>query len=510
MVENKRSSSAKPIVLAMILSTVAMAVNYLISFLLTPYITRTLGTEAYGFVTLTKTIANYGIILTTCFNAYSARFIVVSYHEGNLEKAKTYYSSVLIANIVLFVLVCSAFVIIATKLEMLISIPDELINDVKILFVLNGANFMLMTLANVNGVTAYIKNKLHITYSIKIVVYLTEAFVIYSLFLHFPPKVYYVGIGLLASSAVLGILNTLMKNRYAKNLEFNYRLFSFQAVKDLVARGAWSAFNQVGNALNTGLDLLVSNLMLSAIAMGELSIVKTLASIFSTIPNLICQPFKPTLLKEYAKGDIDSVVRVMKTEIKIMGLVAYILIVGFYILGKDYYHLWTPEQNTEKLFWLTIVTILGFLCEAVSVPLYYAYTLALKNMVASIVIVSSGTLNVLGMYFLIKYTDLELFAVVGTTSVLAFFTCFIFAPLYSARCLRTNRKTFYPTIIRTLISGLIIFIVGNIVFGKIGADNWFELIVWALVITMVLSPLYCLAVLSKREWKTILNVIKKG
>lgn len=54
----------------------------------------------------------------------------------------------------------------------------------------------------------------------------------------------------------------------------NVKYFSFSAVKDLFVSGIWNSINSIGNLLNSGLDLWISNLMLSPTSMGELSIVK--------------------------------------------------------------------------------------------------------------------------------------------------------------------------------------------------------------------------------------------
>ena len=72
------------------ISIIAMAINYLIMFTLTPYITMYLGTEAYGFVSLAKTVSNYGIIITGCLNTYASRYITIEFHKGNLKKANNY------------------------------------------------------------------------------------------------------------------------------------------------------------------------------------------------------------------------------------------------------------------------------------------------------------------------------------------------------------------------------------------------------------------------------------
>ena len=67
--------------------------------------------------------------------------------------------------------------------------------------------------------------------------------------------------------------------------------------------------------------------------------------------------------------------------------------------------------------------------------MFYTYTLSLKNTAACIVTVISGALNVISMFVLLTYTELDLYAVVGTTTVLGFVTFLIFTPLYSAWCI---------------------------------------------------------------------------
>ena len=52
---------------------------------------------------------------------------------------------------------------------------------------------------------------------------------------------------------------------------------SFSKIKNLLKNGIWNSLNQLGNELNSGLDLLISNLMLSAVAMGQISVVKNIA-----------------------------------------------------------------------------------------------------------------------------------------------------------------------------------------------------------------------------------------
>ena len=50
----------------------AFAVSYGISLVLTPYLTEYMGTEACGFVTLAKQLAQYAAIITMTLDSFAA------------------------------------------------------------------------------------------------------------------------------------------------------------------------------------------------------------------------------------------------------------------------------------------------------------------------------------------------------------------------------------------------------------------------------------------------------
>lgn len=509
-IKNSRGGDKIQIVVAMLCSVFAMIINYMISFFLTPYITNTLGTEAYGFVSLAKTVANYGVIITSCLNAYASRFVVVAYHEGNKKRANLFYSSVVIADVLLIAVSAFAALFLAKNIRSFFAVPDELLQDVKILFYLDILNCMVLALANVYTVAGYIKNRLQYISISKIITYGSEALILIVLFSLFKPNVWFVGVALLLSSVVYGIINFGLKNKMTPDLVCRPNLFSFSAVKELLGRGLWSAFNQIGNLLNTGLDLWVTNLMLDAMKMGQLSIVKTVASMCSALPSLITQPFQPTLLKLYANKDKKGIQNTIVLEMKLMGTLSGIILAGFFVLGETYFELWTPNNDCTLLNNIAIVSLIGFVFESVANPLFYTYTLSLKNTVACIVTVISGALNVLSMFILLTYTDLGLYAVVGTTTVLGFITFFVFTPLYSAWCIGLPLTAFYGAIIRIVFSDMVVVSTVKLIFKETVENSWMSFIGNVILIGIIGLFIYLICVFDKSERSRILALVKKG
>ena len=57
---------------------------------MTPFIVKTLGVEAFGFVHLTQNIINYFSIITVALSSVVVRFFSVAAHRGNKDEANAY------------------------------------------------------------------------------------------------------------------------------------------------------------------------------------------------------------------------------------------------------------------------------------------------------------------------------------------------------------------------------------------------------------------------------------
>ena len=71
-------------------------ISYLINFFLTSFISENVGIEAYSFVSIAKTAVSYAQIITVALTTFIVRYISINYHQKQMEKARAYYSSLLL------------------------------------------------------------------------------------------------------------------------------------------------------------------------------------------------------------------------------------------------------------------------------------------------------------------------------------------------------------------------------------------------------------------------------
>ena len=95
------SNDNKRLIKTIIISGLSAVISYLINFFLTSYISENVGIDAYGFVAIAKTAVSYAQIITVALTTFIVRYISISYHRGEMEKANSYYSSSVMACVTL-------------------------------------------------------------------------------------------------------------------------------------------------------------------------------------------------------------------------------------------------------------------------------------------------------------------------------------------------------------------------------------------------------------------------
>ncbi len=488
-------------------SIAASIFGYVISFFVTPYVSGKMGIEAYGYVTLTKTIVEYGTLFSTALNSYAVRFIGVEYHKENYNKANGYFSSLLIANCVLGLFVLSAAVVFALHIHSFLRIPVELLSDVRKLFVLSFINFVITAIMAVFSAAAYLKDKLGLYYFFRTLGYMGEGLSLILLFHFCDVSLYFIGISYIVDSLIILGSRIGMTQKLTPELRFHRRLFQFALVKELVLNGIWNSVNALGNILNSGLDIMITNLMLSSTDLGRLGVVKNFPMMFVMVYQVTAQLFQPALLKYYAQNDREKLKSTLTFSMKISGWVTYIVFAGFVAIGENFYRLWLPGEDAKTLYILTILALLPNAFEGIIYPCYYIYTLYVKNKIPCMITVICGILNVVSMYFLIKNTSLGIYAVLATTVIVMGITSFITNPVYMCGCLKESKGFLYKTIVRGAFSCIVMSILMGGVGRYLAPGTWVALGGVIVIMVLIGSSVYFLLMFDGEEKKMLLNKI---
>lgn len=501
-------SHSNKFIITFFASTAGMIVNYAINFFLAPYIANSLGMEAYGFVSIANNFVNYAGIATMAITSFMVRYISVSYHSGNIKEANEYFSSSIFSCFFVSGIILLFVLILSWKLEYILNIPNDLLHDVKILFIFVFITFILNVILTPYSSAVYIRNRLDLSAIFKIFSYITQAISLIFLFQLFDSNISYVGYGSCISAIVLLVLNAVSCQKLVPELSFNFINISIKKIKSLVKNGIWDAFNQLGNVLNSGLDLLVSNLLLSGTETGEVSVAKTMGTMYAGVLSMISHLFQPTLIKSYASGNKEYFVTELGNAMKICGFFSNLIFAGFFSVGLLYYKLWMPEENIKLLYGLTIITFANYITDGIMRPIYYVSTLTIKNRIPCIVTILGGVLNVISMIILVKTTSMGAYAIVTTTAVIMLAINLLFNPLYGAHCISVNPIIFYKIIFKDIIACFLMMGSFSLTSYFLQPYNWVSLIFTSLILILEGALIYCFVMFRKKEIKSFLKFLR--
>lgn len=487
----------------------AYVVNYLVYFVLASYITEKISIEAYGYVTLSKTIVSYLLIATMALNSYAIRNISLEFYNKNYKKANSYFNSVLFGNIFIALLVFVLGLMLVLFGSESLGISPDIKADVLLLSILVIVNFGIEQIGMVFQSSSYVMDKLIYVAIIKLIGYLMEIIVLFLLFYFLPVHLYYIGIGMIASSLINITANYYITRRFTPAFQCCHHDFNLSFVKELLKNGVWNSFNSIGTTLNSGLDLIFAKLLLDDVSMGQISVIKIFTDVFSVLFQMISRAFYPALLKFYAEGDRKRLVFEIRKSMRVSGLFANIYFSLIIALGFNLYKVWMPKQNIELLYSCTVIAVLYSIFEGSVTPLYHVYNFTLKNKIPCIITFMGGIVNVCSMIFLFKTTNLGIFIVFITTSVILMTINAIAVPLYSAKCLKVSWYSFCPTLVIHIIVTIMSTVACVFIVKMLHPQSWITLFAVGLVCTVTAISLYSLFALDKNEKSAVFKKVIK-
>lgn len=506
--QEKVLSRNKQVAINIIASFVALAVNMGINFFLSKYIVAKVGVEAYGFVQLTNNILNYLSILTIALNSMSSRFISISYFKKDVKSANQYFSSTFFADLILSTVFFPILVIAILNISILLNISSELVFDVQMLMLFMLANFIVGLLATNLGISYYVKNQLYRSSLINIIVYIIRAALLLFLFGYCKPQIAFVGFVGLVVTCITQIFNLHYKKVLTPELKIQKNDFRWKKVKELLSAGVWNSITQLGSVLQEGLDLLITNLFISATDMGVLSIAKIIPGLINTLLATMISTFLPSITEFYANGRITEMVAFIKQSMKLIGMLINIPIAVLIAYGDVLFSLWFPSQDAQLLQLLSIITILPWAIMGQATIIHNLFNVLNRLKVNSILVLTTGVLNIIVVFALLKTTNLGLFAVAGVSTVFSILRNLLYTVPFGAKYIGQKWTTFYPEIFKSVGSVVIISCIGLFLKNLMPMITWLWMILFCMITGGVGFLFNYMIVFNKNDRLRLKNMVK--
>lgn len=501
----------KQLAINILAQLVSFIVQIGISFFLTPFIVKHIGAAAYGFVGLANNIVSYTTLITIALNSMAGRFITISVHQNNIEKANKYFSSVFYANLLISLLLTIISTVVILYIELIINIPEHLITDVKLLFGLLLLNSIIGLISNVYAVSTFVRNRLELNSIRTVIANIIKALSLVLLFTLLVPHVWYIGISALLYTLYVSYTNYKYTIKLTPELHIAIRNCDWKAVKELISSGSWNLLSKLSEILSQGFDLLLANLFISAHAMGELSITKTVPMVILSVFALLSSCFAPEWTALYARGEIDKLKNELLKSIRILGLFSSIPLAILYAYGDIFYQLWIPGEDSQLLYILTIASTIGMTCALPQESLWNIFTITNKVKQSSLNLLYNSIIIIIivliGIYYA-KSDIAKLYVLASTRTIIGLIRVLTFLPVYGAKCLNLKSTIFYRPIIMNVISILILSICSFFIKEYFLEQTWFSLCLCIVFTTILGTLINSYLVLTSTDRKYLWNKIQ--
>ncbi|MGN7385516.1 oligosaccharide flippase family protein [Sporosarcina sp. SAFN-015] len=497
----------KQLSINLIANAMSFSISVGISFVLTPFLIKYIGKEAFGFFPLANNFVTYINLLVIALNSMAARFIMLEIMKKDKHRANIYFNSVLYSNIVMVIVLIIPLSLIIIFIDHILNTPIDLVNEIRILFGLIFLTFLISVLGSVFNVATLATNRIDLRSYQEIIQNGLKASLFIILFTLLTPSIIYVGVVSLSVSIIGIAISLYFTKRLLPEIKFSTSYFDLKAVKELLSSGIWGSFNQLSVILLTGLDLLLANIFFGAAKGGEFSISQTVPLFISSLIGMLVGVFIPPIAAHYAKEDTNGMLKEIDFSGKVLLILISVPIAGFIVFGEEFYQLWVPSENSSFLHFLSIIIISPFFISGAINVLFNVNTILNKVKIPSIILFCTGVLNILLVLILINFTDLGLLAIPISSVILSCIRNLTFTPIYTAKCLKVKWYTFYGLIARNLITIIILVVVFYSIKQLLAIDTWMKLITTAVICGCLGIIISLVLVLNKSHFKMLLNLV---
>ena len=502
----------KQMAVNLIAQIIAFMVNFVINFFLSPYIIKHVGREAYGFVSLGNNFVNYASLVSIALNSMAGRFITIKIHQDDFENANKYYSSVIMANIIIAAVLSVPSFLIVMYITRIVNIPESIVGDVRVLWGLLFSNFLFGLVTATFGALLFAANRIDLQSKLNIKVYIIRIIILFGAFWLFVPHVWYIGLASMVCAVYAAFVNLHYAHKFYPQIRFSRHYFDKSKIKELLSSGVWNTVSRVGSIALTELDLLLSNWFVGAAGMGTLSIAKTVPNYVVSFISTITSVFMPDMTITYAKGNREELLKSIRGCMRILlffNSVIYGILFGF---SGVFFKLWLPDgtQDINYIYMLSLITISDCFISATSHGIFNIFTVTNRLRFSSIVVILTGFVSLPVTYILLKTTHLGLIAIAGVSLVLVVARNIgIFLP-YGAKCIGEPWYRFFPDLLLNIVD-VVVTIAISLLMKKLLMvhESWLNFMLACGVTGIVLVILNYFIILTKDQRAMIMDKLKK-
>lgn len=487
----------------------AFVFTFGISFLLTPYIVRTLGVEANGLIGLTNNFVSYASILGIALGSVTARFVTLELENENQQKAGEYYTAAYANTLIGAAVVIPVMIVVIAYMDVLLNVPSHLVGDAQVLAALLFASFLIQLVFPAWRVGTWATNNLYLDSIRDMQSVLLRGGAILVLFATLEPSVAFVGVATLSAGLFAITFAGYYKRRLLPELKVRPALFHWGRARELLAAGFWNSVNYLGTLATTAFHLLLANLFIGATAMGLLALAMMIPAMVNQLAINLSRVFLPSLAFAYAKADHRALQRMTNRAMSITSMLTMIPLAALIVFGDSFFALWVPSEDAAVLNLMSIAAAAGLVLTCSAQPLQTIFMITNSQRGHSIASVSLGVVNILTSIALLTVTSWGVYAILASGAATAFIRVLIFTAPMAGRLVNGTSSSFMLEISRSLGYLAVLVGAGLVVRLAWAPSSWISLVLTVGIMATSGSLVNLLGLASRGDRKLVVDLARR-
>lgn len=441
-------------------------VNIVIGILLVPYFINTLGVAAYGLIPLATSITGYVAIVVQSLNTAVTRYLTVDLQREDYTAANRTFNTALFGLSAVILLMVPVVIAVAYFVPAIFSIPAGQENGSMLLFLGVSAAFLIRSWSGNFTVQLFAYNRLDLQNLVNLANLLVQTGLIVLLFTLFGPDLAFIGGAYLAGAVVASVVSIVLARQVCPHLIVSLRSFDRRRVRDLCQMGWWVVVNDIGSLLFLQIDLIVVNLFFGATSAGEYAIALQWVVLLRSISGVLAGVLTPMVLTYYAREQTETLIRVTKSAVKLMGIAMALpigLVCGF---GPQLLTVWVGNEYAFLAPLMILLTVHLAVNLAV-LPLFSINVAYNQVRVPGIVTLFMGIGNFTLAIALALFTGWGYYGIAAAGAIVLTLKNALFTPWYATRVLGIGAHTFtrsmFPGVAATILIGALATALGTLI-----------------------------------------------
>ena len=432
-------------------------VNVVIGIFIVPYFVSNLGVAAYGLIPLAASITGYAAIVIQSLNTSISRFLTIDLQREDYAAANRTFNTAFFGLTAVILLMIPVVLVVAWFIPSIFHVPVGQERGATLLFLGVCAAFLIRSWTGNFTVQLFAYNRLDLQNLVNITNVVVQTGLIVLLFAFFGPNLALVGMAYLAAAIVASGASIILARWVCPHLQLSFDAFDRTRIKELCEMGWWVVINNIGSLLFLQIDLIVVNLLFGAKSAGEYAITLQWVILLRAFAGMLSGVLTPTIYSYYACENTESLIQIMKSAVRLMGLAIALpigLVCGF---SPQLLTVWVGPEFANLAPLMVLLTVHLSINLAV-LPVFSINVVHNKVRVPGILTLVMGIGNIALAVALPLLTGWGYFGVAAAGAIVLTLKNAVFTPWYATKVLGVEVHTFtrsiLPGIAATIIVGI--------------------------------------------------------